>query len=292
MRARGEGVFRQVLEEIRPNVIVAHGSFFVLKDRIMNEFLTTCLVICPLVFLAGFVDSVAGGGGLISLPAYLLMGIPVHIASGTNKVVNGIGTATAAIKYIRSGNVDLRAAVWAAAGAPLGALIGAKLALWFSDQVLQTCVMIALPIAAIIITTKKDLGQEKVSKKHWTHRQRAGLSFLIGLAIGLYDGMIGPGTGTFMIIAFTLILGMDLLTASGCAKLANLASNAASAVVWIIGGKVMWSLAIPAMVCCSFGNWCGTRYAIRGGSKRVRGMIFVVLGLLFIKIVYDLLFKR
>ena len=107
--------------------------------------------------------------------------------------------------------------------------------------------------------------------------------------MGAYDGLIGPGTGTFMILAFTLVLGMDLLTASGCAKAANLASNVASAVVWIAGGKVYWQLAVPAVVCCVAGNWCGARYAIRGGSTKVRRMIFVVLGLLFLKMGWELL---
>ena len=92
-----------------------------------------------------------------------------------------------------------------------------------------------------------------------------------------------------MILAFTLVLRMDLLTASGCAKAANLASNVASAVVWIAGGKVLWPLAVPATVCCVLGNWSGARYAIRGGSTKVRRMIFVVLGLLFLKMIWELL---
>jgi uncharacterized membrane protein YfcA len=116
-------------------------------------------------------------------------------------------------------------------------------------------------------------------------------SLLIGLVIGVYDGLIGPGTGTFLIMAFTLVLGMDLLTASGCAKVANLASNVASAAVWIMGGQVMWKLVLPATCCCVLGNWCGARYAIRGGSGKVRGMIFVVLGLLFAKLIYEMFLK-
>ncbi|MCI2056939.1 MAG: sulfite exporter TauE/SafE family protein [Oscillibacter sp.] len=255
----------------------------------MNEFLKTCLVVCPMLFLAGFVDSVAGGGGLISLPSYLFVGIPIHIAAGTNKVVNGIGTATAAARCIRSGKVNLSAAIWSAGGALVGAAIGARLALWFSDRLLQTCVLVALPVVAVILVVKKDFGREAEGTRRWTSGQERSLSVLIGLIIGIYDGMIGPGTGTFMIMAFTLVLGMDLLTASGCAKVANLASNIASAIVWIIGGKVMWKLVLPATICCVLGNLCGSRYAIRGGSEKVRSMIFVVLGLLFVKMAYELL---
>ena len=109
-------------------------------------------------------------------------------------------------------------------------------------------------------------------------------------APGFWDGLIGPGTGTFMIMAFTMALSMDLLTASGCAKIANLCSNVASAVLFIFSGKVWWLLALPAAACNMLGAYCGARYAMKGGSKRVRGMIFVVLGLLFIKMGYELLF--
>lgn len=254
------------------------------------ELLHTCLVVCPLLFLAGFVDSVAGGGGLISLPAYLFVGIPAHLAAGTNKVVNGMGTCMATINYIRSGKVDLRAAVWAAVGALAGATVGARLALWFPEAVLQTCLLVALPVVAVILVVKKDFGRQPAREDRWTPRQRAALSVVIGLVIGMYDGLIGPGAGTFLIMAFTLVLGMDLLTASGCAKVGNLASNVASAVVWILGGKVLWALVPPAALCSILGNWCGARYAIRGGSGRVRGMIFVVLGLLFCKLGYELFF--
>ena len=101
--------------------------------------------------------------------------------------------------------------------------------------------------------------------------------------------MIGPGTGTFLIMAYTAVIGMDLLTASGCAKISNLASNAASAVVYLLHGKVLFAVAVPAILCSVTGAWLGSRFAIRGGSKRVRGMIFVVLGILFVKMFYELL---
>lgn len=248
------------------------------------------LVICPMLFLAGFVDSVAGGGGLISLPAYLFVGIPVHLASGTNKLVNSIGTGVATLSYIRSGKVHLQAALLAAAGALAGGALGVRLALWCSEQVLQGCILAALPAVAVIMAVKKDLGTAPVQRR-WTPHQQMALSLAIGLIIGLYDGLVGPGTGTFLIMAFTLVLGMDLLTASGCAKVANLASNVAAAISWAVSGKVLWSLVFPAAVCCVLGNWFGARYAIRGGSKRVRGMIFLVLALLFLKLGWQLLFS-
>ena len=249
------------------------------------------LIVLPLIFLGGFVDSVAGGGGLITLPAYLMAGIPPHFAMGTNKVVNGFGTALASFKYFRGGKIRLRPAVIAGIGALAGAAVGTKIALLISEDILKIMMLVALPCAAVLLMLKKDFGKEDgTPAREYTPREEAVRAALIGLGLGCYDGLIGPGTGTFMIMAFTMALSMDLLTSSGCAKLANLASNVASAVLFIFSGKVFWLLAIPAAACNMLGAYCGSRYAMRGGSKKVRGMIFVVLGLLFVKMLYELLF--
>ena len=257
----------------------------------MEELFRMCLVLCPLVFLAGFVDSVAGGGGLISLPAYLMLGLPPHMASGTNKVVNSMGTALATWKYIKSGKVRVKLGLLAAVGALAGSAIGTKIALYLDQQMLKTILLIALPAAAVILTVKKDFGQNEEPVREETGRDLLAC-LLIGLVMGCYDGMIGPGTGTFMIMAFTAVVGMDLLTASGCAKMGNLASNVCSAVLWLLNGQVMYALIIPGAIFNLLGNYMGAQYAIRGGSKKIRGMIFVVLGLLFLKVFYDLTLGR
>lgn len=249
------------------------------------------LVVLPLIFLGGFVDSVAGGGGLITLPAYLMAGIPPHFAMGTNKVVNGFGTALASFKYFRGGKIRLRPALIAGIGALAGAAVGTKIALLISEDILKVLMLVALPCAAVLLMLKKDFGKESdAPAREYAPREEAVRAALIGLGLGCYDGLIGPGTGTFMIMAFTMALSMDLLTSSGCAKVANLASNIASAVLFIFNGKVLWLLAVPAAVCNMLGAYCGARYAMRGGSTKVRGMIFVVLGLLFVKMLYELLF--
>ncbi len=248
-----------------------------------------CLVVCPLVFLAGFVDSVAGGGGLISLPAYLLAGLPAHIAAGTNKFAMSFGTLTATVKYMKSGRILWRIAAIAAVGAVIGSYIGASLALVFSEKTLKLLLLAALPCVAIFLTVKKDFGNDESQLKNYSTARSALISGAIGFIMGIYDGLIGPGTGTFLIIAFSAFLGTDLLTASGCAKVANLASNLTALAVYALGGKVMYALAIPAMAFCILGNWLGARFAIKGGSKNVRKIMFVVLALLFIKVGTDLL---
>lgn len=257
----------------------------------MDEFLKTVLIVCPLVFLAGFVDSVAGGGGIISLPAYLMAGLPAHLAAGTNKVVNGCGTLSATLRYFKNGKVRLRAAVSAALGALLGSMLGAQLASMISEAALRTIMLVALPCVAVFLVCKRDFGRDDSPAAEPAPRREVIVSALIGLGIGCYDGLVGPGTGTFMILCFTAFLSMDLLTASGCSKAANLASNVGSAVVWILHGSVLWKLAAPALVCSILGNLCGARYALRGGSKKIRNMMFVVLGLLFAKMLYELVVK-
>ena len=256
----------------------------------MPQQLILYLVVCPLLFLGGFVDSVAGGGGLITLPAYLLAGMPIHVAAGTNKIANCLGSTTAALQYLRSGKIHLPIALTAAAGALAGSAAGAQLAILLSERLLKGLMLVILPLVAVFLALKKDIGREGTTPSSLSPRRTAVASLLIGLVIGAYDGMIGPGTGTFLIMAFSALLSLDLITASGCAKVVNASSNVAAAVVFLLHGKVMWSFLLPAAACCILGGFCGARYAIRGGGKRVRSMIFVVLGLLFVKLGYDLLF--
>lgn len=258
----------------------------------MEVTLRTFLIVLPLVFLGGFVDSVAGGAGLITLPAYLMAGIPAHFAAGTNKVVNGCGTLTATLKYFRSGKILLRPAIIAAAGALIGSALGTELAAVISEKTLETLMLIALPCVAVFLTVKKDFGKDIPPEERpaCSPRREVVVSALIGLVFGCYDGLLGPGTGTFMILGFTGFLSLDLITAGGCSKASNLASNIASAVVWILHGNVLWPLALPAIFCSILGNYLGARYVIRGGSKKIRNMMFVVLALLFIKMGYELLF--
>lgn len=257
----------------------------------MGEYVTSLLIICPLVFAAGFVDAIAGGGGLISLPAYLFAGVPSHMAIGTNKLAMSIGTATASANYIKAKKVDFSIAVWSVIGALMGAAMGSRIALLISDKVLTMMMLGALPVVAIFILTRKELRSDEIDPKEMGRTRFAITCLAIGLFIGMYDGMIGPGTGTFMILAFTSLLGLDLVTSSGCAKLSNLASNVASLLVFAVSGQINFSLGIPAAICTTAGAFIGSKLAIKGGSKYIRIIIFLVLAMLFVKFGYELLFQ-
>ncbi len=246
----------------------------------------TYLIVCPLVFLAGFVDSVAGGGGVISLPAYLIAGLPPKLAMGTNKLANGCGTAMSVVQYGRRGKIAWAAALPAAVGCLLGAAGGSSLAVRLPDAALKIILLAALPVAAVILLLARHRTDE--DEKQLPHGKTVLYAALIGLLIGVYDGLIGPGTGTFLTIAFSVVLGFGLLKSSGCARTANLASNIASLIVYLINGSVLFSVGVPAILCSMLGNLLGARYAIRGGSKRIRLVMFFVLGLLFVKTVLEL----
>ena len=247
------------------------------------------LIVCPLVFFAGFVDAIAGGGGIISLPAYLIAGLPAHFAAGTNKMAACLGTSVSTWKYHRGGKIRWKTAAISACGSLLGAFIGTQLALMFHEDVLKIIIIAALPMVALFLLLKRDFGTETESPKVRSSRANALLALVIGFVIGCYDGLIGPGTGTFLILAFTGILGFDLLTSSGCAKVSNLASNFVSMTLYIINGKTVFFVAIPAALFSIAGNYLGARTALKSGSKIIRRMLFIVLALLFAKLIFDLL---
>ena len=180
----------------------------------------------------------------------------------------------------------IKIALLSALGSLLGGALGARLALFIPEQTLEIVMMIVLPAVAIFLSLNKSFGMDH--KPRQLQPAMEGMTaFGIGLVIGCYDGMIGPGTGTFLIIAFSGILGLDLLVSGGCAKVSNMASNIASAIVWSFNGKAMYSLLLPAALCSIAGSYFGAKFAIKGGSKRIKKVMFVVLALLFVKMIYD-----
>lgn len=249
--------------------------------------LGTLLIVCVLIFLAGFIDAIAGGGGLISLPAYLFAGFPVHTAIGSNKFSSCAGLASASVKYLKEGKVRMSVALWSALGCIIGAGTGTRLGLFLPDRTLRMIVLVALPIVAVFLATRKDLGADG-KEVTMDRKKEAILSTVIGIVVGMYDGLIGPGAGTFLILGFTTFIGIGLVEASACAKVSNMASNLTSVLILAFSGNVEYMVAIPAAVCSIVGSYCGAKVAVKGGGKRVKQFMYVVLVLLFVKLVTDL----
>jgi len=246
-------------------------------------------LVCFLIGLGSFVDASAGGGGLITMPAYLLTGMPAHFAYGCNKVSAMLGTSYAAFTFWRHGAVHIFSALWAMAGSLSGAYLLAQLALILSDTTLRTLQLVVIPCVAVVILLKKNLSDDNKSSIY-TRKQLAFLSFIIGFLIGGYDAIVGPGTGTFAILAFALITKFDIKTASGNAKVLNWASGFASFVAFCMAGAIYWKLALPAAVCSIIGNRFGSKLALTKGIKYIRPMLVTVLTLLLLKLAYDLIF--
>lgn len=247
------------------------------------------LIVCPLVFLAGLVDAIAGGGGLISLPAYLLAGLPPHVALGTNKLSSAVGTAVATARLMRAGFVKLRLAAPAALGALAGSAVGAQLALLTPGSIFQAIMVVALPLVALAVMRKRTLDDgEGRADASLSRRRQLAIVASASLAIGCYDGFYGPGTGTFMLLAFTALAKLSVKEASGEVKAANLASNTAALVMFLANGVVWVELGLIAAAFSVLGNYIGSGLVIKDGSKIVRPIIFVVLALLFVKVLADL----
>lgn len=238
------------------------------------------LIVLPMVFLAAVVDSISGGGGLISLPAYTLAGLDYDLASGTNKCSAMFGTLVATVRYSRSGKLLWRPALWAAALALPGSYLGTKLAMWVGSEKMTVVMLCCLPLVALTVLIRKK-GPE--TSRPMTRARMLGCA-LAGLVIGAYDGFFGPGTGTFLILLFSWVGGMDMVTASGTAKPVNLASNLMSLITRIAAGQVLIALAIPATCLSLAGGYLGAKLAVKKGAGLVRYVMLGVLALLMVSL--------
>ena len=239
-----------------------------------------------LVFLAGFIDSIAGGGGLITLPAYIFVGLPSHNAIATNKFTSSFGTTLSTLRFLKNKALDLKIAVISAVGSFMAARVASEIVLRIDEKMFRAIIMFTLPVVAIVILSRRNFGNENLSdtiEKRKVHIY----AFLIGILIGFYDGLIGPGTGTFAIMAYCLIMKYDLKTASGNSKLLNLASNYASLSVFLFSGNIVFSIAIPAAILGLLSNYIGSGFAIKKGAKFIRPTMIMVIVLLFAKIFFD-----
>ncbi|RGY97026.1 TSUP family transporter [Clostridium sp. AM58-1XD] len=248
------------------------------------------LIVCPLIFLAGLVDSIAGGGGLISLPAYLIAGVPPHSALATNKMGSTMGTVVSTTRFIRNGYVDFKVAIPAAVASVIGAFLGVKITLRMDESVVRHMMLIILPIVAIYVLRNKNMGDNERTGT-LTQGKKTAVTIAVALALGIYDGFYGPGTGTFLILLLTGAARMDIKSASGVTKVLNLSSNVSALITFIFSGKVYFSLGLAAGLFCIAGHYIGSGMVMAGGKKVVRPIILLVLIILFIKVISELIAK-
>ena len=246
------------------------------------------LIVCPLVFAAGFIDSIAGGGGLISLPAYMISGLPVHTSIASNKLSSSLGTTISTYRYAKEGFIPWKIAVFCVAAALVGASLGANLALLINESIFRLLMLIILPLTALYVMRKKDLFHED-GKKELPFVRLVLFSSAIAFAIGMYDGFYGPGTGTFLILLLTRFAHMDLKHANGVSKAINLASNLASLGIYLLNGQVLLPLGLCAGAFSILGNSLGSRCFTKKGAAIARPLILFVLLLFFARSILEML---
>lgn len=252
----------------------------------MQLTLQMVLIVVVGVFLASFVDGIAGGGGIISVPAYFLAGLPAHLALGTNKLSSCIGTAVSTGRYIRGGYVDWKLGIPSVLLALIGAHFGTRLQLAVDERYLKWMLLLVLPIVALVVLRQKKLPEERGDI---APGRQTVIVLGASVLVGAYDGFYGPGTGTFLILIFCQLGKLDLRTAAGNVKLVNLASNVGALATSLINGKVFLTLGLIAALASMAGHYLGSGLAIKDGSKIVRPIILLVLLLLAVKIISELL---
>jgi len=247
------------------------------------------LVLCAVAALAGGLDAVVGGGGLLQLPALLLVlpGTPIVSLLGTNKLASVVGTGSAAVTYARRVPVDRGIAVPMVAVAFGGSAVGALLATRAPAGALKPVVLAALVAVLVFTWRRPQLGEVEALRLSVRAQRRVTVGG--GAAIGLYDGLVGPGTGTFLVFLLVGGVGLSFLHASATAKAVNTATNLAALLLFALGGHVLWGLGAAMAASNLAGSQVGARLAVRRGSGWVRRVFLVVVSALVLRLAYDLL---
>ena len=254
------------------------------------DLLINLLFVCPLLFLAGLIDGISGGGGIISLPAYLMTGMPLNMAYGCNKMQSFLGTSASLFKYARSGLVDLRPALIACVTAIVGSMVSTKIMFVLPDDVKKIIIVAAM--AFIIVLTLL------VSRFHLENRELRKLPLSLasvllclvcGLLLGLYDGFFGPGCGTVALMLFSVIFGYDMRVATGNGKVIIVVSNLIALVSYIAKGSILYEIAIPASIANILGSYLGAYLAVRNGKRLVKWILYLVIAVLIMQAILKLI---
>lgn len=247
--------------------------------------LSTIAALTGVAFAAGLIDAIAGGGGLLTVPALLTAGLPPHFVFGTNKGSALFGSGAAFWRFARAGLIDGRRARWLFPMGFLGSLGGAALVLLVDPKVLRPVVLVLLVLAGVVVAFVRPRAADENAPAVPRAMEKAAL---LSLAIGAYDGFFGPGTGTFLIIAFVTVLQLTLQQASATAKVVNFASNLAAMGLFVVRGLVLWKVSIPMAVGQFLGGSVGAHLAVKGGDRLVRRVVLGVVLALVARLGYDL----
>ncbi|MBE6658729.1 MAG: sulfite exporter TauE/SafE family protein [Ruminococcaceae bacterium] len=248
------------------------------------EFWEMVLFICPMLFLAGMIDGISGGGGIISLPTYLIAGIPMNAAYGCNKLQSFLGTSASLAKYAKCGLLDWKPAMIACGGAVIGANAATHVMMHLTDSVKSWIIIGAMCfiITLTLLTFRMQFSETDI-KKLICNKKNAAQCFGLGLLLGMYDGFFGPGCGTVAMMLFSVLFKYDLHTAVGNGKIIIVVSNLISLISYIRTGNVLYSVALPASAANMIGSYIGASLAVKKGKKLVRGVLLLVTAVLLVQ---------
>lgn len=247
------------------------------------------IVVFAAYFLGGIVDAVCGGGGLLTIPALFAIGVPAHVAVGTNQTSVLPGIVTSVVKFHKSGKIDIKNAKYAVPFGLVGGFVGAKLNMLVSEWYLQVLLMILIPVLTLVTIFKPNVGDIDRSGEN-TRRKMIVVSAVIGFVVGTYHAFYGPASGTFYMLAFAMLLQYDLVTANGNTRFVTMFVSVVSSITYALSGCVNWLYVLIAVPAYALGNYVGASLAISKGAKFVRPMYYCILVLLFIKLVKDFFF--
>lgn len=248
------------------------------------------ILLFPAAFLAGFIDSIAGGGGMVQVPALLFLypNYPLASLLGTNKLAMMFGTSISAFHYVKALKINLTKIIPTLTAAFLGAILGASLVSHLDQTLAKTLAMVLLILIGIYLILRKQFGL-KDSQKDLSNLKLQGVSILIGFCCGAYDGFLGPGTGSLLIFAYITLLGFSFLRGSAYSKLINLTTNIAAFLYFAFHGQVFYKMGLAMMGFNVLGNYVGARLAIKHGSGFVRILFLMILLAIIIKLLSDVL---
>lgn len=244
----------------------------------------------PLLFIAGVLDGIAGGGGIISLPSYMLTGMPIHSAYACNKLQSGLGTLCSASKYVKEGFADIKMTLFALPFTIGASFAATRLIMNTDGEKVKIIVICCIPIAVALMFCRRKISQKTVNRRAMTVKNIL-LSMLAGALIGTYDALFGPGGGTIAMILFSVLLGYDLRVGNGNGKMIIVASNITAVINYILSGYMIYHVAIPCALANMLGSYLGASIVIKKGEKIVFPTMFIVIGMLVIQTVVGFLGK-
>jgi uncharacterized membrane protein YfcA len=249
------------------------------------------VLLCLAAFFAGFIDAIVGGGGLIQTPVGLILlpNLPVSTVIGSLKIPAFSGTSFAAYQYMKKVDVNWRILGTMMLLAFPSAFLGSTVLTYVSNDFMKPLLLVVLSLLVVYTYAKKSFGQQQA--KNLSPRTQIFNAVGVSFVVGFYDGFIGPGTGSFLVVAFIAIMGFDFLQASANAKMVNLATNFGSICLFMLKGKIIWSIAIPMAGSNALGGWIGAKLAINRGNHFIRIFFLVVVIGTLIRFAYDLFIK-